>query len=100
MANKNVSIHNVPGLVVQLGAWSGHEFNHFAIDTLMRLGMVLDLLRSTDPLWGTAKIVTAFDPDFCARHDDFLREVDDGQLDMSAGLAPMVTMSWCKKTRR
>lgn len=48
---------DVPGLVVQLTAWSGAMFNHFFLDTGIRLGTIYDLLMSDDPVWGKAKIV-------------------------------------------
>lgn len=46
-------IEDAVGLGVQLSAWTGFTWNHFAVNTLIRLGLVSDALMSDEPLWQT-----------------------------------------------
>lgn len=56
-AKRKPVIQDIPGLGVQVSGWTTFTWNHFAGDTLVRLGLVYDALISDDPLWGNAKIV-------------------------------------------
>eukprot|EP00040_Diaphanoeca_grandis_P019646 m.103921 g.103921 ORF g.103921 m.103921 type:complete len:576 (-) comp27529_c0_seq1:155-1882(-) len=60
MGRRNIKTIDVPGLVVQLSGWTSFVFNHFSLDTMIRLSMVLEALKSDDPLWGTAKLLVPF----------------------------------------
>ena len=54
-----VQLVDVAGMGVQLSSWTGWMFNHFSLDTLIRLGLVYDKLVGSDPLWGSAKVVVS-----------------------------------------
>jgi hypothetical protein len=60
---RNPVIEDVPGMGVQLSAWTGFTWNHFAGDTLVRLGLVYDALMSDEPPWRDAKIIVSTDLD-------------------------------------
>lgn len=59
LATPGLQLVHVPGMAVQLAGWMGFTFQHFMLDTLIRLGFVYELLVSNDPAWGTAKIVAS-----------------------------------------
>mmetsp|Transcript_6180 Transcript_6180/g.15875 ORF Transcript_6180/g.15875 Transcript_6180/m.15875 type:complete len:617 (+) Transcript_6180:122-1972(+) len=60
--NNNAKVIDVPGMVVMLTGWTTFVFNHFSLDSMIRLSMIIDRLKSDDPLWGTAKILAAVTP--------------------------------------
>eukprot|EP00038_Savillea_parva_P017349 m.19967 g.19967 ORF g.19967 m.19967 type:complete len:612 (+) comp3738_c0_seq1:432-2267(+) len=62
IAQNKAEIIDIPGMVVQLSGWTAFVFNHFSLDSMIRLSMVIDRLKSDDPLWGTAKIMAAMTP--------------------------------------
>ena len=63
LKRENHQIFKVPGTAVQLSAWCGWHFNHFVLDTLIRLGVVYERLITGDSRWRNAKIVAAFGTD-------------------------------------
>lgn len=59
---KKPDIHFYPGLGVQLSSSMGFTWNHFAVDTVMRLALVYNqLMDDSDPLWRNAKLVISGD---------------------------------------
>ena len=60
--NQPPVVVDYPGLGVQLSANMGFTWNHFAGDTLLRLGLVYEaLVNDNDPLWNNAKIIVSGD---------------------------------------
>ena len=51
---------SMPGVAIQLSACCGWHFNHFALDSLIRLAAVYERLLSHDPVWREAKIIMPF----------------------------------------
>ncbi|KAL3919203.1 MAG: hypothetical protein SGILL_003873 [Bacillariaceae sp.] len=50
-------IIDMPGLGVQISSWTGFVYNHFMLDSFVRIALVLDLLKSDLPLWKDAKLI-------------------------------------------
>ncbi|KAL3922095.1 MAG: hypothetical protein SGILL_002387 [Bacillariaceae sp.] len=57
--DRKPKILDVPGLGVQISSWTGFVYNHFLLDTFVRIGLVYDLLKSDLPLWKDAKLIIA-----------------------------------------
>lgn len=87
--DRDPEIIDLPGLAVQVSSWTGFVYNHFMLDTFVRIGLVYDLLKSDLPLWKDAKLIIATSDPRPSRHQgkdpavhEFVRWVYD-QLNLT-----------------
>jgi hypothetical protein len=69
--DRKPQVIDMPGLGVQISSWTGFVYNHFMLDTFVRIALVYDLLNSDFPLWKDAKLIIATsDPNPTNHHKD------------------------------